>query len=57
MSRRMRWTGHEEKVYTVWESQKERDHCEDQGVIVLDLREIGWGNVEWTQLAQDRDRL
>jgi hypothetical protein len=22
----------------------------------MDLREIGWGSVEWTQLAQDRDR-
>jgi hypothetical protein len=24
--------------------------------IRMDLREIGWGNVEWIQLAQDRDR-
>jgi hypothetical protein len=22
----------------------------------MDLREIGWGAVEWIQLAQDRDR-
>jgi hypothetical protein len=22
----------------------------------MDLREIGWGSVEWIQLAQDRDR-
>jgi hypothetical protein len=22
----------------------------------MDLREIGWGRVEWIQLAQDRDR-
>jgi hypothetical protein len=22
----------------------------------MDLREIGWGGVEWIQLAQDRDR-
>jgi hypothetical protein len=22
----------------------------------MDLREIGWGCVEWIQLAQDRDR-
>jgi hypothetical protein len=27
--------------------------CEDG--IRMDLREIGWGNVEWIQLAQDRD--
>jgi hypothetical protein len=24
--------------------------------IKMDLREIGWGCVEWIQLAQDRDR-
>jgi hypothetical protein len=24
--------------------------------IRMDLREIGWGNVEWIQLAQDRDQ-
>jgi hypothetical protein len=33
-----------------WESQKERDHKEDQ-----DLREIGWNIVDWIDLAQDRD--
>jgi hypothetical protein len=25
-------------------------------VIRMDLREIGWGSVDWIQLAQDRDR-
>jgi hypothetical protein len=31
---------------------------EDQGVdwIRMDLREVGWGSVEWIQLVQDRDR-
>jgi hypothetical protein len=24
--------------------------------IKMDLRKIGWGGVEWIQLAQDRDR-
>jgi alpha-glucosidase (family GH31 glycosyl hydrolase) len=40
-----------------WESQKERNHLEDQGVdgSRMDLREFGWGSVEWIQLAQDRD--
>jgi hypothetical protein len=30
---------------------------EDQGAdgIKMDLRQIGWGNVEWIQLVQDRD--
>jgi hypothetical protein len=22
----------------------------------MDLREIGWGSVDWIQMAQDRDR-
>jgi hypothetical protein len=24
--------------------------------ISMDIREIGWGSVDWIQLAQDRDR-
>jgi hypothetical protein len=31
-----------------WESQKEGDH--------QDLREIGWGGMDWIDLAQDRDQ-
>jgi hypothetical protein len=31
-----------------------RRRWEDE--ISMDLREIGWGNVDWIQLAQDRDR-
>jgi hypothetical protein len=27
-----------------------------EGGIRMDLREIGWGSVDWIQLAQDRDR-
>jgi hypothetical protein len=30
--------------------------CRWEDGIRMDLREIGWGTVEWTQLAQDRDR-
>jgi hypothetical protein len=42
-----------------WESQKERDHWEDQDVggwTILNwiLREIGWDGVDWIELAQDR---
>jgi hypothetical protein len=53
--------GEERNVYSVWESQKERDHLEDQcpdGRMrsELILREIGWGSVDWIQLGQDRDR-
>jgi hypothetical protein len=38
-----------------WESQKERDHYEDQDNIKNDLREIGWDGMDWIDLAQDRD--
>jgi hypothetical protein len=42
-------------------SQKESDHWEDQDLgwwIILKyilFREIGWGGMEWIDLAQDRD--
>jgi hypothetical protein len=42
-----------------WESQKERDHYENQhrwvDNIKMDLREIGWGGMDWIDLVQDRD--
>jgi hypothetical protein len=40
-----------------WESPKERDHWEDQGVdgIRMDLMEIGLGGVDWIRLSQDTD--
>jgi hypothetical protein len=39
----------------------ERDHLEDQGVggvdnIKMDIREIGWGGMDWNDVAQDRDQ-
>jgi hypothetical protein len=37
-----------------WESQKERDHWEDQDV--GGFREIEWDGMDWIDLAQDRDR-
>jgi hypothetical protein len=36
-----------------WESPKERDHSQKNG-IRKDLREISWEGVNWIQLAQDR---
>jgi hypothetical protein len=67
-SRRMRWAGHvvrmvkERKVYKVLVGKPEgkiplgrpRRRWED-GVIV-DLKEIGLGGVDWIRLAQDRER-
>jgi hypothetical protein len=37
---------------------KGRDHLEDVGVVRngTDLREIGWGVVEWILLSQDRNQ-
>ena len=40
---------------------KERDYLEDPGVdgednIKLDLEEMGYGGMDWIELAQDRDR-
>jgi hypothetical protein len=65
---RMSWVGHvarvgeERNVYKVLMGKPEgkrplgrpRRRWEDG--IRMDLREIGWGNVDWIQLAQVRDR-
>jgi hypothetical protein len=67
-SRRMGWAGHVARmgegrnVYRVLVRKPEgkrplerpRRRWEDG--IKIDLREIGWGGVEWIHLAQDRDR-
>jgi hypothetical protein len=67
-SRRMRWAGHVARmgegrnVYRVLVGKIEgkrplgrpRRRWEDG--IKMDVREIGWGGVEWIHLAQDRDR-
>jgi hypothetical protein len=44
-----------------WESEKERDHWEDQyvggwAILKWILREIGWDGVDWIDMAQDRDQ-
>jgi hypothetical protein len=43
-----------------WETQKGRDHWEGPRSrwvdnIKMDLREIGWDDMDWIDLAQDRD--
>jgi hypothetical protein len=67
-SRRMRCTGHvarmgvERNVYRVLVGKPEgkrplgRPRCRWEDGFRMDLGEIGWGSVEWIQLAQDRDR-
>jgi hypothetical protein len=64
----MRWTGHvalmreEKKVHKVLVEKAEgkrplrRSRCRWEDWIRMDLREIGWGSVEWIQLAQDSCR-
>jgi hypothetical protein len=43
-----------------WESWKERDHWEDLNIggriILRWISEIGWGGMDWIDLAQDRDQ-
>jgi hypothetical protein len=63
-SRRMRWAGHvacmgeERNVYRVLmgkpEGKRPLGRPREDG-IRIDLREIGWGSVDWIHLAQDRD--
>jgi hypothetical protein len=54
--------GEERKVYRVLVGKAEgkrplgRPWCKWEDGIRMDLREIGWGSVEWIQLAQDTSR-
>jgi hypothetical protein len=54
--------GEERNVYRVLMGKPEgktplgRPRCRWKDRIRMDLREIGWGSVDWVQLAQDRDR-
>jgi hypothetical protein len=60
-SRRMRWAGHvarmgrrETRIDYWWESQREREHCEDQDVgvwIILGWILERWDGVKWTGLV------
>jgi hypothetical protein len=66
-SRRMSWAGHVARmgegrnVCRILLGKPEgnrplgRPRYRWEDGIKLDLREIGWGGVEWIQLAQDRD--
>jgi hypothetical protein len=67
-SRRMRWAGHvarmgeKRNVYRILVGKPEgkrplgraRRRWEDN--IKMDLREIGWGGMDWIELAQDRNQ-
>jgi hypothetical protein len=50
-------------VYTGvrWGNLRETDHWQDLGIdvednIKMDLQEVGCGDLDWIELAQDRDR-
>jgi transcription termination factor 2 len=67
-SRRMRWAGHVARMgetrnaYRILVGKPEgkrplgRPRCRWVDNIKMDLREIGWDGVDWSQLAQDRDK-
>jgi hypothetical protein len=63
----IRWAGHiahmgrrRMHIGYWWESQKEKDHQEDEDlggwIILMDHREIGWGSMDWIDLAEGRDQ-
>jgi hypothetical protein len=67
-SRRMRWAGHVTRMgerrsaYRILVGRPEgrrplgrpRRRWEDN--IKMDLQEVGWGGMDWSDMAQDRDR-
>jgi hypothetical protein len=67
-ARRMRWVGHVARVgevrggYNILVGRPEgrrplgRPRCRWENNIKMDLREIGFGDVDWMYWAQDRDR-
>jgi hypothetical protein len=68
-SRRIRWAGHvarlgeKRNAYMILVGKPEgkrplgRLKCRWEDNIRMVLREIGWGGMDWTDLAQDRDQL
>jgi hypothetical protein len=66
-SRRMRWTGHlartrGKNVYRLLVGKPEgkrplgRPRCTWMNNIWMGLGEVGWGDMDWIGLAQDRDK-
>jgi hypothetical protein len=64
--RRMRWAGHVTRmgrrgIGFWWESQKKRDPLgrpsRRMDSIKENIREIGWGSMDWIHLAKDREQL
>jgi hypothetical protein len=67
-SRRLRWVGHVARMgerrgaYRALVGKPEgrrplgRPRRRGEDNIKMDLREVGWGGMDWINLAQDRDR-
>jgi hypothetical protein len=62
-SRRMRWAGHvtrmgeKKNTYRILVGKPEgRRRRKWMNNIKMDLREIGWDDMDWIDLAQDRDQ-
>jgi hypothetical protein len=61
-SRRMRWTGHVARMgrggMHIRGKARRKDRPRSKWVdnIKMDLREIGWGGINWIDLAQDSDQ-
>jgi hypothetical protein len=67
-SRRMKWAGHvasmgeKRNAYRILVGKPEgkrplgRPRCRWEDNIRMTLREIGWGGMDWIDLAQDRDQ-
>jgi hypothetical protein len=67
-SRKMRWAGHVARLekkrtaYRIMVGKPEgkrllgRPECRWEDNIRMDLGEIGWGGMDWIDLAQDRDQ-
>jgi hypothetical protein len=68
-SKRMRWAGHVARMggherkfnkILVWKPEEERPLYRPrrswEDAMRMDLRDIGWGVVDWIRLAKDRDR-
>jgi hypothetical protein len=54
------WGRREVHIGFWWGDPREGDHLGDPGVdgriIKMDIREVGWEDMNWIDLAQDRDR-
>ena len=52
------WGRRQMQIGLWWENMKKRDHLEDQGIeaVLKQIWKKEWDGVEWTFLAQDRNK-